>query len=110
MRYSLVRRPYLSQDAFAAAAGLHPELVGRLVALGLLEPQVDARGVRWFPVSQLATIARVRRLRAGLPLNYAAVGVVLDLLGRIDELEAALRATGLRATASRPDQERVGAD
>jgi hypothetical protein len=35
----------------------------------------------------LAVIARVQRLRTGLGLNYAAIGLVLDLLDRIDELE-----------------------
>ena len=29
-------------------------------------------------------IARIQRLRAGLALNYAALGLVLDLLDRIE--------------------------
>jgi hypothetical protein len=29
----------------------------------------------------------IQRLRSGLSLNYAAIGVVLDLLGRIAALE-----------------------
>ncbi|GAA3285735.1 hypothetical protein Dvina_38025 [Dactylosporangium vinaceum] len=91
MTYALMRRPYLSADAFAAAAGLHPDLIARLVALGLLEPHIDERGDRCFARTQLVQVARVRRLHAGLPLNYAAVGIVLDLLARIDELEAQLR-------------------
>jgi hypothetical protein len=33
----------------------------------------------------------LQRLRAGLALNYAALGVVVDLLDRIAVLEAALR-------------------
>jgi chaperone modulatory protein CbpM len=37
-----------------------------------------------------------RALRAGLGLNYTAVGVVLDLLDRIDALEAVLRARPTR--------------
>jgi chaperone modulatory protein CbpM len=91
MSYALTHPPYLSLEAFSDAAGMHPELVTRLVALGLLEPAVDPHGRRWFPATELATVARVRRLHAGLPLNYAAVGVVLDLLDRIDELEDRLR-------------------
>jgi chaperone modulatory protein CbpM len=95
MMYPLTRRrtvpARLSLNGFAQAAGLHPDLVLRLVALGLLEPYVDGSGVRWFPENQLAVVARIRRLHAGLPLNYAAIGVVLDLLARIDDLEAALR-------------------
>ncbi|GAA0713238.1 MerR family transcriptional regulator [Dactylosporangium roseum] len=91
MTYALVRPRYLSLDAFAAAARLHPELVARLAALGLLEPSVDARGIRWFRAVDLAVAARIHRLYTGLPLNYAAIGVLLDLLDRIDELEATLR-------------------
>lgn len=91
MTYALMRRPYLSTDAFAAAAGVHPDLIRRLVALGLLEPHVDDRGNRGFTEAQLVRLARIRRLHAGLPLNYEAVGIVLDLLTRIDELEAQLR-------------------
>ncbi|GGM72805.1 chaperone modulator CbpM [Dactylosporangium sucinum] len=91
MSYPLVRPRHLSLDAFAGAAGLHPDLVARLAALGLLEPSVDARGVSWFREADLAVVARIHRLHAGLPLNYAAIGVVLDLLDRIDQLEALLR-------------------
>ena len=32
-------------------------------------------------------MARIQRLRSGLGLNYAALGLVLDLLDRIAELE-----------------------
>jgi hypothetical protein len=43
------------------------------------------------PPAQVARAARIVRLRQGLGLNYSAVALVLDLLDRIDELEAALR-------------------
>jgi DNA-binding transcriptional MerR regulator len=70
---------------------LHPDLVRRLVALGLLACQQDARGDLRFEPSALVTIARIQRLRTGLGLNYAAIGLVLDLLDHIEELESASR-------------------
>ncbi|MGI5237738.1 chaperone modulator CbpM [Dactylosporangium sp. CA-139066] len=91
MSLAIVYRESMSLDAFAAAAGVHPQLVMRFVALGLLEPVRGERGEPLFPGGQLARLARIRRLRAALPLNYAAVGVVLDLLARIDDLEEELR-------------------
>lgn len=95
MTYALVRqRPVprrLDLDSFARAAGLHPELVRRLVALGLLEASRDASGNPWLSPAELAAVARIQRLRAGFSLNYAAVGLVIDLLDRIAELEAASR-------------------
>ncbi len=86
----------LSLDRFARQAGLHPQLVQKFVALGLLDAERDATGALWFRPAALVTVARVQRLRAGLSLNYAAIGLVLDLLDRIDELEAASRRTGSR--------------
>jgi chaperone modulatory protein CbpM len=89
--YALVRIQRLDLETFARAAGLHPDLVRRLVALGLIEAVPDAAGALWFSPTQLAAVARIQRLRAGFCLNYAALGLVTDLLDRIAELEAALR-------------------
>jgi chaperone modulatory protein CbpM len=91
-RYLPARPPRLSLDGFARSAGLHPELVRRLVALGLVQATRDGAGELWFARTELVTVARIRRLQAGLSLNYAAIGLVLDLLDRIDVLERALRA------------------
>ncbi|HEV7887235.1 MAG TPA: chaperone modulator CbpM [Acidimicrobiales bacterium] len=93
MTAALVRRPVLGLDTFARLTGLHPDLARRLVALGLLEAATDAAGELWFPPAQLAAADRLQRLRAGLPLNYAALGLVCHLLDRVAELEAALRST-----------------
>jgi DNA-binding transcriptional MerR regulator len=91
--YSLVRPARLDLDAFARVAGVHPELVRRLVALGLLEPERGPRGELRFSPGQVAALARVQRLRAGCALNYAAIGLVTDLLDRIVALESELRRT-----------------
>ena len=89
--YAMVRAPRLSLEEFAAMTGLHPDLIRRLVALGLIDARRDSAGELWFTRSQLAAMARVQRLRAGLALNYAAIGLVTDLLDRIAVLETALR-------------------
>jgi DNA-binding transcriptional MerR regulator len=78
-------------DSFARLAGLHPELVRRLVALGLIDATRDPAGQLRFVPAQLASVARIQRLRAAFCLNYAAIGLVVDLLDRIAELEAAQR-------------------
>jgi len=44
MTFVLDRPRRLDLDSFAKATGLHPELVRRLVALGLLNPATDASG------------------------------------------------------------------
>jgi chaperone modulatory protein CbpM len=96
VRYPLVRRRpaviLLDLDSFARAAGAHPDHVRRLVALGLLEPQRAAEGGDlWFSPSEILALARIQRLRAGLAVNYAALGLVIDLLDRVAALEAEAR-------------------
>lgn len=98
--YPLARPARLSLDSFATRAGLHPELIRRWVALGLLEPTRDAAGGLWFAPVQLRTVARIQRLRTGLSVNYAALALVMDLLDRVDLLERALRSTGARPPRS----------
>ncbi|HEY0400954.1 MAG TPA: hypothetical protein VGD09_02980, partial [Blastococcus sp.] len=51
-------------------------------------------GALRFSPSQVAVVARLQRLRTTLPLNYAALGLVVELLDRITELETALRVRG----------------
>ena len=87
--YALARPVRLDLDAFARAAGLHPDVVLRFVALGLIEASRDSSGAPWFTPSQVASVARLQRLRSGFALNYAALGLVADLLDRIARLEAA---------------------
>lgn len=81
----------LSLPTVAELSGVHPDLVRRFAALGLLDAERDATGEPWFTAAAPADIARIQRLRAGLSLNYAAIGLVLDLLDRINRLERALR-------------------
>jgi chaperone modulatory protein CbpM len=95
MAYTLVRigrtAPRLDLDTFARAARIHPDLVRRLLALGLLEATQDATGAPWFGPDQLRELARIQRLHADLPLDYAACGLVCALLDRIAALEATAR-------------------
>jgi hypothetical protein len=90
-RYVLVRPARLDLETVAARTGLHPELLRRFAALGLVETTPDANGRPCFPLATVARVARIQRLHDALPLNYAAIGLVLDLLDRIDVLEGQVR-------------------
>jgi DNA-binding transcriptional MerR regulator len=96
-RYPLAPTPRINLDTVARRSGLHPELVRRFVALGLVDADRDAHGRLRFDRTAPARLARIQRLRAGLCLNYASIGLVLDLLDRISLLEAALRRSGARS-------------
>jgi chaperone modulatory protein CbpM len=89
---ALARPVHLDLETFSRAVTMHPEVVRRLVALGLLDAYSDAAGELWFAPTQLPAAARVQRLRAGFGLSYASLGLVTELLDRIARLERALRA------------------
>jgi hypothetical protein len=80
MATALVRR-VSTVDALARDAGLHPDLVRRLIRLGALDPP---------PRDPAARLARAMRLRRDLGVNVAGAVLACDLLARIEDLEARL--------------------
>ena len=78
----------LSTDEVAARCGLHPSLVQRLVALGLIEP-LEGRTDR-FPPDVTLRLQRALRLRRDLGLSYNGAALALELLDRIENLERRL--------------------
>jgi hypothetical protein len=76
-------------DELARAAGLHPEVVRRLIRLGLVDP-ISSEADLW-PRAAASRLARAVRLRRDLGLNYAGALLASDLLERIEELEGRLR-------------------
>ena len=78
-------------EVLAREAGVHPDLVGRLIRLGLVEPVGGTAQAPLFPRDAAARLARANRLRRDLGLNYAGAVLVCELLGRIDQLEEQLR-------------------
>jgi len=69
-------------DRLARESGLHPDVVRRLVALGLVRPTYSAAAP--------ALLARAARLRRDLGLDYAGAVLACELLARIDDLQAQL--------------------
>jgi len=91
--YALSVPVLLDLESFARATQSHPDLIARLVVLGALDAETDPAGRLWFLPAQVASMARIKRLRASLSVNYATVGLVCDLLDRIAVLQARARAS-----------------
>ena len=85
-------RGAVSLEVLATQAGLQPDLVRRLVGLGMIEPCGGTRVAPLFRRQDAALLQRALRLRRDLGLNYAGAILAGQLLVRIDELEAQLRA------------------
>jgi chaperone modulatory protein CbpM len=91
-------------ESFARVCDLHPELLERLVSLGLVEVEADDEGNRWVRRSQKRAVDRIKRLRSGLHLSYSSIAVVAPLLDRVEHLE--VEVVRLRAEQHRPAQYR----
>ena len=84
------RQALVEVEVVAREAGLHPDLVRRFIALGLLEPRGGSAATPLFPRDAAARLARAARLRRDLGLNYAGAILACELLERIDRLEERL--------------------
>lgn len=78
----------LRLEEVAARCGLHPLLVERFVALGLITP-LEGESNRFAPEVTLR-LQRALRLRDDLGLNYNGAALVLELLDRMEALERRL--------------------
>ncbi|MGA2224513.1 MAG: chaperone modulator CbpM [Syntrophobacteraceae bacterium] len=76
----------------AYRTGLHPELIDRFISLGLIEFTGNSDdGEPFFDSEVIPLIRRILRLRNELGVNYAGIGVILDLISRLEVLEARIR-------------------
>ena len=74
------------------SCAVEAELIEALVEQGILEP-TGRRGRHWcFPASSLRRTRITLHLRRDLGVNLAGAALALDLLERIEELDARLRA------------------
>ena len=67
-------------------ADIHPALAERLMTLGLIDP-VETTPEPFFEEATVLRVRRILRLHHDLGVNWVGIGVVLDLLAKIEELE-----------------------
>jgi DNA-binding transcriptional MerR regulator len=79
-------------ESLARLAGIHPELVRRLIRLGLIEPSGGTTAAPRFRRQDALLLERAMRLRRDLGLNYAGAVLACELLAQIDQLERRLAA------------------
>jgi hypothetical protein len=92
----VLRRPReeaqtIGLETLARQAGLHPDLVLRLVRLGLVEPVGGTPQKPLFAKAAASQLARAVRLRRDFGIDYAGAVLACELLGRIEQLERRLR-------------------
>ena len=78
----------LTAGELATAAGVSVARLARFVRLGLVEASPPGSGT--FAAGSAARLRRMLRLRADLGVNLVGAAIVVDLLERLDDLEAEL--------------------
>ncbi len=74
---------------------VHAEWVLELVQEGVLEP-VQRGGPQWrFAATSVVRVRKAQRLQRDLGVNLPGIALALELLDRIDALEARLRASAV---------------
>ena len=80
----------LTFDVVAATVGAKRSLVVRLVQQGLIESVDTGADEPLLPRRAVVQIRRMQRLRRDLGVNFAGAAVILDLVGRIEQLNREL--------------------
>lgn len=91
---TFMKRPSaITAEEIAVLCETHPHLIDRFVDLGLVEPLGrDDYTNKWlFDEETIPIVRKIIRLRNQLGINYAGIGVILDLLSRIERLERRIR-------------------
>ncbi|MDY0039169.1 MAG: chaperone modulator CbpM [Desulforhabdus sp.] len=79
--------PYVSMSEVASRCGVHPDLIDRFIYLGLIDPIGREEDEFIFRSEVIPLVRKIIRLRNSLGINYAGIGLVLELLKRVEELE-----------------------
>jgi DNA-binding transcriptional MerR regulator len=83
---------YVTMTELACRCGVHPELIDRFMRLGLIDAtDRSAEGEMLFPADVISMVRKIMRLRNELGVNYAGIGVVFELMARIEALESEIR-------------------
>jgi chaperone modulatory protein CbpM len=89
----------LTLEQLAEACGIRVVHLVHLVRVGVVEPEPPESEV--FSASAATRLRKMLRLRADLGVNLAGAAIIVDLLARLDRLEAEL-ARARRSERARP--------
>ncbi len=85
----VVYQSWISQDELCARLSIGPELLELCLEWDIIHsPRTTSEGVPLFPGQTLDRLSCGLRLHRDLGIHWSGVGIVLDLLDRIEELES----------------------
>jgi MerR family transcriptional regulator/heat shock protein HspR len=89
----------------AQLTGLHPQTVRLYERLGLITPCRISNKNRLYSDADIARLQQIRRFTRDMGVNLAGVEVILELLRRMEDMQAEIDALRTaRVVGSRPDR------
>ena len=80
-------RRYLSLEALAAFTGVHPDIIKRYADFGLIDVVEGSEPGIFFSYSAACRVRTIERLRREMGINLAGIGVIFELVDRIQQLQ-----------------------
>jgi len=91
-RFSLIRGHFISLDELAGLTGVNRDLICHFIKLGILIPVAETPDTEiLFRYNDILLLKKIVRLKTQLGLNYNGVGIVMELLEKINRLETELK-------------------
>jgi hypothetical protein len=86
----------LTFDVVAETVGTRRTLIARLVQQGLIETLDSGNDEPLLPRRAVVQLRHMQRLRRDLGVNFAGASIILELVGRIEQLNRELAEMHLR--------------
>jgi len=86
-----VKSQLIAWAQFLELTGVQPGVVGELIELGWLSPQLTRDEQYLFRSRDVYRVRKLDRLCADLDISLAGASIIVDLLERIDSLENRVR-------------------
>jgi len=88
----LVYYAWIGEDELCARLGIGPELLELCLEWEIIQPpETTSEGMTVYSCQTLHRLSSGLRLHRDLGINWAGVGIVLNMLERIEELESELK-------------------
>ena len=81
----------LDRTALAHETGLHPHVIGRLEEIGIIEASGGTPTEPLYDPATVFRLQRIARMREEMELSWTAVGLITELMARVETLEARVR-------------------
>lgn len=90
VKIEVVEERFCKIEEIAEKVNLSQSSIRRYVRLGLITPVKKEKGCYLMRDTDVSRIGKIQRLRRDLGVNLSGVGVILDLLDRIEEMDRQL--------------------